>query len=230
MKVAILLSGCGIGDGSQIEEVILTYLALDKYQIDYVCFAPDRVQIHTYNHLSDTIDVDETRNILIESARIGRGRIFALKSINYDEFDALIIPGGQGVFKNLSDYFIAKDSYRVDEEVDQLIKRFYVSHKPIGAICGASLLVGRSLLNEVNSLYLSTSNNSFMKIFENKRIEFLDTKSSECLVDKKNKVISTPAFIGSQNLYEIMHGIDNLVKNLMLYYLQNVKTLHAKRK
>jgi len=215
MKVAVLLSGCGIGDGSQIEEVILTYLALDKYQVDYICIAPDKNQMHTFNHFTETVEESETRNILVESSRIGRGKISPLSSIKYDEIDALILPGGQGVFKNLSDYIVAHELFKVDEEVEQIIKTFHSSQKPIGAICGALLLVGKSLNNEKSNIKLSTSNDSFVKALRHTNTTLVNVKSSESYLDLDNKIVSTPAFLGTQNLFEMMLGIDDLVKKLI---------------
>ena len=85
MNIGVLLSGCEVGDGSQIEEVILTYLALDKYGIDYICLAQDKNQYHTFDHLNEKIEESENRNVLMESARIGRGIIKALDNIIIDE-------------------------------------------------------------------------------------------------------------------------------------------------
>lgn len=215
MKVAVLLSGCGIGDGSQIEEVILTYLALDKYQVDYICVAPDKNQLHTFNHFTESIEENDVRNILIESSRIGRGKISPLSSINYDEIDALIIPGGQGVFKNLSNYIETKELFNVDSEVESIIKLFHSSQKPIGAICGAILIVGKSLSNERDKIKLSTSKNSFVKALELSNVALINIKASESCLDQVNKIVSTPAFIGTQNLFEMMLGIDDMVKKLI---------------
>jgi enhancing lycopene biosynthesis protein 2 len=124
MKAGIVLSGCGLGDGSQIEEVMLLYLALDKYNIDYIAFAPDRLQYDVVNHFTEEVQ-DEQRNILIESARIGRGRIMNIKKASVEDLDILIFPGGIGVFKNLSNYMLEKENFKLDEDVDNLIKEFY---------------------------------------------------------------------------------------------------------
>lgn len=215
MKVAVLLSGCGIGDGSQIEEVILTYLALDKYQIDYICVAPDKNQLHTFNHFTESVEENDVRSVLIESSRIGRGKISDLSSIKYNEIDALIIPGGQGVFKNLSDYIVAHERYNVDNDVEKLIKTFHSSHKPIGAICGAILLVGKSLSSERNEIKLGTSSNSFVRALKDTNATLVNIESSESCLDRENKIVSTPAFLGTQNLFEMMLGIDDMVKNLI---------------
>lgn len=215
MKFAVLLSGCGIGDGSQIEEVMLTYLALDKYKADYISVAPNKNQYHTFNHYTETVENEDVRNVLIESARIGRGKIFPINEMNFDEIDALIIPGGQGVFKNLSDFIVSKESFKVDEEVEQAIQTFHNAKKPIGAICGAIVVVAKALSHKDGQVMLSTSRDSFMKVLEETGAILVNTKASECCIDYPHKVVSTPAFIGTQSLYEMMLGIDELVKNLI---------------
>lgn len=212
MAVGVLLSGCGIGDGSQIEEVILTYLALDKYGVDYVCIAPNKEQYHTMDHFHERIEERENRNVLKESARIGRGKIKALSDTNSRELDGLILPGGLGVFKNLSNFVTAKHDFAVDKEVDQLIENIYQSKKPIGAISGAIVLIAKSLGKKGRQLELCTSNNAYRKILELNHAVVKEISSMEAYADVKNKIVTTPAFLGTQNLYEIMIGIDKMVR------------------
>lgn len=223
MKVAVLLSGCGIGDGSQVEEAMLTYLALDKYNLDYICVAPDANQFHTFNHYTEKIEENEVRNIMIEAARIGRGRMFPLNKVNFDEIDALILPGGQGIFKNFSDYSEARNLFKVDKDIDALLKRFHSQKKPIGAMCGAILIVAKSLEGKETSLKLGTNNNAFVSLFESTDIHFENIASNTSLVDYENRLVTTPAFLGTQNLYEMMLGIDNLVEHLRHLKINNTK-------
>lgn len=215
MKVGVLLSGCGIGDGSQIEEVILTYLALDKYGIDYVCLAQDKDQYHTMNHIEETIEENENRNILKESARIGRGKIKSLNDIDIDELDGLILPGGLGVFNNLSNYLLEKENFIIDNDVDKLIKDMHLSKKPIAAMCGAIVLIAKSLGNKDKRLELCTSNNAHRKILEKNNVIICEVSATEVCVDIENMIVTTPAFLGTQNLYEMKIGIDKMVKELI---------------
>ena len=97
MKYLVLLAGCGLGDGSCIEEVILTYTALDQHGCDYTPVA-EGVSVPSIDHLTE--QTAEKRNILIEAARIGRGRIREIREIDFEEYGALIIPGGLGLLNN----------------------------------------------------------------------------------------------------------------------------------
>ncbi|MEG0388617.1 MAG: isoprenoid biosynthesis glyoxalase ElbB, partial [Niameybacter sp.] len=211
----VLLSGCGIGDGSQIEEVILTYLALDKYKVDYICIAPNKKQFHTVNHLDEQIEPKEERNVLIESARIGRGKIRALDHIHVEELDGLIIPGGIGLFKNLSNYVMDKEQFVLDEQVDTLIKCMHQSQKPIGAMCGGIVLLARCLGSTEGPLNLCTSHGAYKQLLEMNHIIVEELEADEILVDTYHKIVTTPAFLGTQDLYKMMGGVDKLVKALL---------------
>lgn len=215
MRIGVLLCGCGVGDGSQIEEVILTYLALDKYKVDYMSIAPNKNQFHTINHLDEQIEQAQDRNVLIESARIGRGKIQELSHVHLDEIDGLIIPGGLGVFKNLSNYVSEKEHFTVDREVEWLIKSMHLSKKPIGTMCGGIVLLAKCLRNAENPLNLCTSNHAYRKLLEMNHVLVNERESDEILIDPYNKLVTTPAFLGTQDLYKMMLGIDKMVRTLI---------------
>lgn len=213
MKAGVLLSGCGLGDGSQIEEVMLVYLALDKYGIDYVSFAPNKLQYDVINHLTEE-EQHEERNILVESARIGRGKIKDLKNITAENLDALILPGGLGVFKNLSNYIVKNDAFSVDDDVERLIKDFYKYKKPILGICGSIILISKCLYNVARNLKIATEGNAFVRLLSKLNVETINCPADDIVVDKANKIITTPAFLSSQNMNEIYSGIDKMVRKL----------------
>lgn len=204
MTIGILLSGCGIGDGSQIEEVILTYLALDKYGLDYVPFAPNKNQAQVLDHLSESVCTDETRSVLLESARLGRGKIQSVDQIKTENLSALILPGGLGVFQNLSG----------DPSVLGLIQEVHQAGKPIGAMCAAVVLVAQYLGTKEKRLRLSTANNAHVESLRKHHALIEQVSACECVVDKENRIISTPAFLASQNLADLQIGIDKLVQEL----------------
>ena len=133
-KVGVLLSGCGVYDGAEIHEAVLTLLALDKAGANVVCMAPDVEQMHVVDHLTGE-PTGEKRNVLVESARIARGEIKNLKDMTAAEIDAIILPGGFGAAKNLSDFAIKGPDASVHPEVERILKEMVAAGKPIGAIC-----------------------------------------------------------------------------------------------
>ena len=96
MKALVLLSGCGVFDGSEIHESVSTLICLRKNSIEYECASPNIDMHHVLNHTNGN-EINEKRNVLIESSRISRGRITDLSTIEYEKFECLIIPGGFGV-------------------------------------------------------------------------------------------------------------------------------------
>lgn len=204
MTIGVLLSGCGIGDGSQIEEVLLTYLALDKYGLDYLPLAPNKFQHQVINHLTGQMTATEQRNILIESARLGRGRIKPLGEIHPQELTGLILPGGLGVFQNL----------RHDLDVVQLVRGVHKQGKPIVAMCAAVVLVGECLGTESRKLRLGTANNAHVAALVKNHVRVVQVSAQECVIDEVNRIISTPAFLASQNLAEIQIGVEQAVQGL----------------
>ncbi|MDK2953277.1 MAG: hypothetical protein PWQ27_660 [Kosmotoga sp.] len=213
MKVGILLSGCGLGDGTQIEEVMLTYLSLDKYGIDYITFAPNEMQHDVIDHYTEKPQ-NETRNILIESARIGRGKICDIREVSCKDIDAIIIPGGLGVFKNLSTFIVDKKSFTVNKNVDDLLKAMYLSKKSIAGICGAVILIAKSLSQHVSDLKVATANDAYGELLSELNVNAVNCSAKECVIDRRNKVVTTPAFLASKKMDEIMVGIDKMVKAL----------------
>ena len=143
-KVGVLLSGCGVFDGTEIHEAVLTLLFLDRKGIEIVCMAPDIKQAHVVNHLTQE-EMKETRNVLLESARIARGEIKNLKDVKSADLDALIIPGGFGAAKNLSEFAFKGPGGAVNADVKRLLDEMLSDEKPIGAICIAPATVGMAL-------------------------------------------------------------------------------------
>jgi enhancing lycopene biosynthesis protein 2 len=191
MKCLVLLAGCGLGDGSQIEEVILTYLTLDKYKIEYQPIAINK-DTPCFNHLTE--EKEGQRNILIESARIGRGRIKNLTDIDLDEYKALIIPGGIGLIRN----------YRNSEEIHKLVNDFIDKGKPIAGMCSALVLFQKIISSDIL------------------KMERDFTDSTNYCYDEQFNVYYTLAFRRSQNLNEILHGIDSMINALINIYNLNL--------
>ncbi len=185
MKFLILLSGCGLGDGSAIEEVILIYTILDKYGINYIPVAQNKY-FTSVNHF--TKKSNETRNVLFESARMGRGLIQDIEQINYDDYDALIIPGGNGLIHNYQDSKVVSD----------LIENFQHSKKLIGTMCAGIDFICK--LKDINIL--------------NEEIKTL--RINEFYYEPNFRIYYTPAFRKGSNIFEIQVGIDKMISSIIV--------------
>ena len=139
-KVAVVLSGCGVYDGAEINEAVLTLLCLEQQGASYECFAPNIAQMHVINHLTGEPVEGETRNVLVEAARIARGNIRDITQARVAEFDALLVPGGFGAAKNLSNFAVAGAAMDVQPDFLALARAFHDSGKPIGLICIAPVM------------------------------------------------------------------------------------------
>jgi enhancing lycopene biosynthesis protein 2 len=143
-RFALILSGCGVHDGSEIHETVLTLLAVSKHGGTYQCFAPDKPQHRVVNHLTGE-EMPETRNALVEAARIARGAIRDLRTFDAAEHDAVILPGGLGAATTLSDFAAAGAGCSVDEQVARAVRTAHAAGKPIGALCVAPVILARVL-------------------------------------------------------------------------------------
>ncbi|MCL4160058.1 UNVERIFIED_CONTAM: hypothetical protein GTU68_031116, partial [Idotea baltica] len=139
-NVAVVLSGCGVFDGAEIYESVLTLLRLHQLGAKVHCFAPDIAQMHVVNHLTGEVAEGESRNALVEAARIVRGEIKALSEANSADFDALIVPGGFGAAKNLCDFAAQGSNMKVQQDFLALAKSFAAERKPVGLICIAPVM------------------------------------------------------------------------------------------
>jgi len=142
-KVGVILSGCGVYDGAEIAESVITLLTLDRAGVAYECLAPDIDQMHVINHLTGEVEAGETRNVLVEAARIARGKVKNLALANGDDYDALFFPGGFGAAKNLCDFAVKGADCTLHPEVERLAKEVASAGKPIGFICIAPAMIPR---------------------------------------------------------------------------------------
>jgi enhancing lycopene biosynthesis protein 2 len=211
MKFAIILSGCGVFDGSEIHEATMTMLAIIRNGGTYDIFAPDVSQHHVVNHIKGK-EMDETRNVLIESARIARGKIKALTEYSADDYDALMIPGGYGVAKNLSTYAFDGTNFSVDKVVEEVLKSTHAAGKPIGALCITPVL----LAGVFGNIDVTIGNDKdTANDIEKLGAVHIETGPGEIVVDNKNKIVTTPAYMLDSTIAEVADGAENLVKAIM---------------
>lgn len=211
-QVAVVLSGCGVYDGAEIHEAVLTLLALDRAGAQAVCFAPDKPQLHVINHLSGD-EMPESRNVLLESARIARGNIQPLSQADAGQLDALIVPGGFGAAKNLSSFATQGAECSVDPDLSRLIREIHKLNKPMGFMCIAPALLPKVI---DKPLRLTIGNDPDLgEVIDAMGGEPVICPVDDIVVDIENKVVTTPAYMLAQSIGEAARGIDKLVSRVL---------------
>jgi|SRR6185437_3737169 len=213
MRIAVILAGCGRMDGSEIHESVLTLLSITQNHATYQCFSLNLPQEHVTNHLTNDSSHEEKRNMLVESARIARGEVKPLEELNVADFDALIIPGGNGVAYNLFDLALKGKDYTVNPLVKQKCLEFSKNNRPVGFICiapamipgiygpGIELTIG----NDAGTTELLTGLGA--KCF--------NCQVDEIHIDKTHKIVTTPAYMLAKHIGEAYLGIKRLVDSVI---------------
>lgn len=212
-KVAVILSGCGVYDGSEIYETVLTLLAIEQNNAHYRCFAPNITQHHVVNHLTGEVDDSDQRNVLVESARLARGDIENIAELRVNDFDALILPGGFGAAKNLSDFAIKGADCQVNAQVKAVCQGFAEQNKPAGYICIAPAMLPIIYGGGVSGTVGRSSSTSDMIVTMG--LNHCDCEVNDIVVDVANKVVSTPAYMLATTISEAASGINKLVKKVI---------------
>jgi len=211
-KVAVILSGCGVYDGAEIHESVITLLRLDQRGAQVQCFAPNIAQMHEINHLTGE-QMPESRNVLVESARIARGEVKDISEARAEDFDALIVPGGFGAAKNLSDFAIEGSECTVNPQVLALAEAFAEACKPVGLMCISPALAAKiygpgvvcTIGNDADTAAAVTK---------------MGGTHEECDVhdiveDTQRKLVTTPAYMVAKSISEAAGGIYKLVDRVL---------------
>lgn len=214
-KVGVLLSGCGVNDGAEIHESVLTMLFLDKAGVEMILMAPNIDQMHVINHYTGQ-EMEEYRNVLVESSRIARGEIKDMAEVSGNDLDALIIPGGFGVAKNLCDYAMAGPECSVNPDVYRLIVELRLMNKPIGAICIAPVMMAKILGEQEESAnmtigYDETTSTDIISMGS----KHVDCPVTEMIIDEDKKIVTTPAYMEANSIKEAADGIEQLIKKVL---------------
>lgn len=212
-KIGIVLSGCGVYDGSEIHEAVITLLALARRGVDVVCFAPDKSQVDVINHLTGE-PMAETRNVLIEAARIVRGDIHPLNQADATDIDALIVPGGFGAAKNLSSFAAHGADCQIDPDLKALSQALHAAGKPLGFICIAPAMLPK-IFDFPLRLTIGTDIDT-AEIVEDMGGEHVPCPVDDIVVDEDNKIVTTPAYMLAQNIGEAATGIEKLVDRVLV--------------
>jgi enhancing lycopene biosynthesis protein 2 len=211
-KIAVILSGCGEYDGAEIQESVITLLRLDQRGAHVECFAPDIAQLHVINHLTGE-EMPESRNVLVESARIARGAVKDIREANAADFDALIVPGGFGAAKNLSDFAVQGAGCSVNPQVLELAEAFAEAGKPVGLICISPALAAKIYGPGVTCTIGNDADTAAA-------LDKMGATHQECTVediveDTARKLVSTPAYMLGKNISEVASGINKLVDRVL---------------
>ncbi len=208
---AIVLSGCGVYDGAEIHEAVMTMLAIGKAGAAYQVFAPDMLQHHVVNHITGE-EMPENRNVLVESARIARGNIKPLSEYDPNEFDALIFPGGFGVAKNLCTFAFDGADCEANHEVEKAVKATHALKKPIGALCIAPAMISKLLRDVELTIGQDAATAEIITKMGSKHVK---TTHGEVVVDRKNNIFTTPCYMLDASIVEVELGAMNIVEAMM---------------
>ena len=206
-KIAVVLSGCGVFDGAEIHEATLSMLAIAQKGCSYEIFAPDVDQHHVINHITGE-EMDETRNVLIESSRIARGNITDLDKFNPAEFDGLLFPGGFGAAKNLSTWAFEEANATVLPGVEKAINGMVSLKKPVGALCISPVLLAR-ILGEVH-LTIGDDEGT-IDALESLGAKHVYTTHGEVVFDPEYNLVTTPCYMLDATIVQIAEGANNVV-------------------
>jgi enhancing lycopene biosynthesis protein 2 len=210
-KFAVILAGSGVFDGAEIHEATLTLLAIKKLGADYEILAPDMLQHHVINHLTGK-EMPEKRNVLVESARIARRKIKPLNQFRADAFDAIILPGGFGVAKNLCSWASEGDNCKINPDVEKALKEMHKAGKPIGAMCIAPIIIGK-LFPGTN--VTTGDDNASAGFIQKMGSDYTKTTHGEVIIDKSRKIFTTPCYMLDADIVQIAEGTENIVKEML---------------
>jgi enhancing lycopene biosynthesis protein 2 len=213
-RVAVILSGCGVFDGAEIHESVLTLLALDRANARITCAAPDVPQHHVINHLTQQPVPGETRNVLVESARIARGKVIPLSQLQVSDLDAMILPGGFGAAKNLCTFALAGEKFEVNPEVARVVQETHKAGKPIGFVCIAPAIAAKLFGQEHVEFTIGTDAGT-AKTLEASGGKHVNCNVFNAVVDQRLKIVTTPAYMLASRIAEAEAGINKLVQAVL---------------
>lgn len=212
VKFAVILSGCGVYDGAEIHEAVLTLLAIDRAGASYRCFAPDVAQMHVVNHLTGQPEPGQSRNVLVEAARIARGAISPLAELDAADFDALVLPGGFGAAKNLCTFAVSGPDCTVEPQTERVVKAFHAAAKPIGALCISPALVAKVLGGVSVTI---GSDPATAQAVEKTGATHVVADHGQTVIDAAHKVVTTPCYMLDATISQIADGAAAVVADVL---------------
>jgi enhancing lycopene biosynthesis protein 2 len=223
MKIGVLLSGCGVYDGAEIQEAVLTLLAINELGAEAVCISVDEDQYHVINHLTGE-EMPEKRNMLVESARIARGEVVEISAIQPADIDALVIPGGFGSAKNFTNWAFEGPDGTINPKVKLLLVNMINIGKPIAALCVSPVVVAKALENSSIEATLTIGSTAADSPYDigafTLGLEKIGAKGTmktvdAIQVDQKNKIVTAPCYMMSASISEVNQNIRSALKALV---------------
>ncbi len=216
-KIAVVLCGCGRADGSEIHESVSCLIHLARHGALYRCFAPDAPQPSVVNHVTDEV-MRESRNMMVESARISRGDITPLAKLDVDAFDAVVFPGGFGAAKNLCDFASRGAACAVLPDVERVLRGFHAKNKPVGLCCIAPVLAARVLGTRMGGpgvrVTVGPDSPAASAIAEMGSTN-VARQATEAFVDDANKIVTTPAYMCDAQPHQVYEGIGQMIERVL---------------
>jgi enhancing lycopene biosynthesis protein 2 len=222
MKIGVLLSGCGVYDGAEIQESVLTLLAIAEQGHEAICISIDDKQHHVVNHLNGE-EMPESRNMMVEAARIARGAITEISNVTPADIDALVIPGGFGSAKNFTTWAFCGPEGEIRSDVKLLIVNLINVGKPIIALCVSPVVLAKALEGSGIELNLTIGSSQasspysisgFMEGINSTGAITQERTINEILIDKLNRVITAPCYMMDANIVEIRNNIKQAIDAL----------------
>jgi len=206
-NILVVLSGCGVYDGAEIHESVITLLAIARAGASYTIAAPDKDQMHVINHVTGDV-AGETRNVLVESARIARGSILALGDVTVQDHDAVFLPGGFGAAKNLCTFATEGTDCSIDADVQRVLSEFHAAGKPIGAVCISPAVIVKALGDVTVTIGNDAGTASALAAMGGTHV---DHPVTECHIDADNRIVTAPAYMCETSIDQVALGIEAAV-------------------
>jgi enhancing lycopene biosynthesis protein 2 len=212
-RVGVVLSGCGVFDGAEIHEATLTLFYLDRAGAEIICMAPNVDQMDVVNHIKGET-MGEKRNVLVEASRIARGVIKDIQDVKASDLDALIFPGGFGAAKNLCNFAVKGPDCTVYAGVEKLIKEMHAAKKPIGFICIAPVIAAK-VLGSFGPQVTIGNDKGTAEAIEKMGGKHVDSPVENAVIDQKNKIVTTPAYMLGPTISKVALGIEKVVNEVL---------------
>ncbi len=213
-NVAVILSGCGVFDGAEIHETCAALLALHRAGAQAVVCAPTGPQMHVINHLQGEESAGDTRDILVESARLARGEITALSEVDLKTIDAVLLPGGFGAAKNLCNFATAGHECTAHPEVEHFLRQAHAGGKPLGAMCIAPVILAR-VFGDLKPQLTIGNDQTTADLINQMGAQHVTCDADDIVIDKANSMVTTPAYMRAGNIGEVFDGAEKMVAKLL---------------